>query len=250
MSADERDEATGGDEETAPGSGGVAAASDAGEAPAEHESDSDGSDPGESGPSEGASADADAQDVDAGGDEGDGVDADPPRVALVPEPEPDPVAEIQGKYDEAQARLRTVSKAYHDLQGEMKAFRERMEARSKLESERQAFDQARRFFDPVMNLKRSLNQPTDDVNALRDGLQMVQKQFMEAMEKLGLEEIPGEGADFDPQIHEALAVTPVTDADQDGKVLMVHTAGFTVNGKVLQASQVVIGKHQADADEA
>jgi len=249
MSADERDETTtGGDEETPPESGDVTTASDAGDVPAEHESDSDGSDPGESGPSEGASAGADAQDVDAGGEEGDGADADPPPVALVPEP--DPVAEVQAKYDEAQARLRTVSKAYRDLQGEMKAFRERMEARSKLESERQAFDQARRFFDPVMNLKRSLAQPTDDVNALRDGLLMVQKQFMEAMEKLGLEEIPGEGADFDPQVHEALAVTPVTDAAQDGKVLMVHTAGFTVKGKVLQAAQVVIAKHQADAGEA
>ena len=62
--------------------------------------------------------------------------------------------------------------------------------------------------------------------------------------------MPGEGATFDPQVHEALAVTPVTDASQDGKVLMVHTAGYTVNGKVLKAAQVVIGKHQADAGDA
>lgn len=178
--------------------------------------------------------------------------ADEPAVeeAPEPEPEPDPLAELQGKYDETQARLRTVSKAYRELQAEMKAFRERMEARSKVESEQRAFDQARRFFDPVMNLKRSLAQPGDDMAALLSGLQMVQRQFMDAMEKLGLEEVPGEGADFDPNVHEALAVTPVTDAEQDNKVLMVHTAGFTVKGKVLQAAQVVIGKHQADAGEA
>ena len=173
-----------------------------------------------------------------------------PAVEPEPEPEPDPLAELQGRYDEAQARLRTVSKAYRELQAEMKAFRERMEARSKMNSELQAFDQARRFFDPVMNLKRSLQQPGDDIASLRQGLEMVQKQFMEAMEKLGLEEVPGEGCDFDPNVHEALAVTPVPDAAQDGKVLMVHTAGYTVKGKVLQAAQVVIGKHQEPAGEA
>jgi molecular chaperone GrpE len=169
---------------------------------------------------------------------------------VVEEPEPDPLAELQARYDEAQVRLRTVSKAYTDLQKEMKAFRERMEARSKVNSELQAFDQARRFFDPVMNLKRSLQQPNLDLDSLRQGLEMVQRQFMEAMEKMGLEEVPGEGATFDPNVHEALAVTPVTDPEQDGKVLMVHTAGYTVKGKVLQAAQVVIGKHQEPAGEA
>ena len=182
--------------------------------------------------------------------EGTDVAAEVPEEEPEPEAEPDPLAELQAKYDDAQGRLRTVSKAYRELQAEMQAFRERMEARSKVESEQRAFDQARQFFDPVMNLKRSLAQPGDDIDALRNGLEMVQRQFMDAMEKLGLEEVPGEGADFDPQVHQALAVTPVTDADQDGKVLMVHTAGFTVKGKVLQAAQVVIGKHQADAGEA
>lgn len=164
--------------------------------------------------------------------------------------EEDPMVALQARYDEAQARLRTVSKAYTDLQKEMKAFRERMEARSKVNSELQAFDQARRFFDPVMNLKRSLQQPEIDLETLRQGLTMVQSQFMDAMEKLGLEEVPGEGSLFDPNVHEALAVTPVTDPAQDGKVLMVHTAGYTVKGKVLQAAQVVIGKHQEPAGEA
>ena len=35
----------------------------------------------------------------------------------------------------------------------------------------------------------------------------------------------------------------VAEAAQDGMVLMVHLDGFMVGGKVVQASQVVIGKH-------
>jgi molecular chaperone GrpE len=152
--------------------------------------------------------------------------------------------------DQAQARLRAVSKAYTDLQAEMKAFRERMEHRAKQDSELQAFDQVRAFFDPVMNLKRSLQTSSHDLPGLVQGLQMVQTQFMDALHKLGLEEVPGVGAPFDPNVHEALGVQPVSDPAQDGKVLMVHTAGYTVKGRVLQAAQVLIGKYQEASGEA
>ena len=79
---------------------------------------------------------------------------------------------------------------------------------------------------------------------------MVLHQFEEALKKLGMEEVPGVGTPFNPNLHEALALSPVTDPEQDGKVLMVHADGYTVNGKVLQAAQVVVGKYQEPAGEA
>ncbi len=160
------------------------------------------------------------------------------------------VAKARAELEAAQARLRAVSKAYTDLQSEMAAFKHRMETRARMDSELQAFDQVRAFFDPVMNLKRSVATPGDDIAVLVDGLKMVHHQFMESLHKLGLEEVPGVGATFDPRLHEALAVSPVTDPGQDGKVLAVHTVGYTVKGKVLQAAQVVIGKYTETAGEA
>jgi molecular chaperone GrpE len=151
--------------------------------------------------------------------------------------------------DQATARLRAVSKAYTELQAEMKAFKERMEHRAKLDSEHHAFEQVRTFFEPVMNLRRSLSASGDE-EALRTGLRMVEHQFMEALHKLGLSEIPGVGAKFDPNLHEALALTPVADPAQDGVVLVVHTTGYAVGSRVLQAAQVVIGKHEGAAGEA
>ncbi|MCB9685695.1 MAG: nucleotide exchange factor GrpE [Alphaproteobacteria bacterium] len=159
-------------------------------------------------------------------------------------------AKARADLEAAQGRLRAVSKAYTDLQSEMSAFKQRMEARARQDSELQAFDQVRAFFDPVMNLKRSLAATGEDVHALVDGLKIVHHQFMDALTRLGLEEVPGEGAVFDPQVHEALAVSPVADQEQDGKVLIVHTTGYTVKGKVLQAAQVVIGKYTETAGEA
>jgi molecular chaperone GrpE len=172
--------------------------------------------------------------------------ADPPELVALREQ----LAQAKQDAEQAQGRLRAVSKAYNDLQGEMRAFKERMEARAKQDSELQAFDQVRAFFDPVMNLKRSVHAPGDDVRVLVDGLRMVHQQFMDSLKKLGLEEVPGEGSSFDPRLHEALATAPVTDKAQDGRVLQVLTVGYTVKGRVLQAAQVVIGKHADPAGEA
>lgn len=157
---------------------------------------------------------------------------------------------LERQLAELQARLRTVSKAYTDLQKENRSFRERLETQAKLKQERQAFDLAKAFFDPVMNLKRSIVSHGDDLDLLVDGLRMIAHQFMGVLEGMGLQEVPGVGADFDPNLHEALAVSPVADKAQDGKVLMVHSDGYTVKGKVLQAAQVVIGKYEEPAGEA
>jgi molecular chaperone GrpE len=172
--------------------------------------------------------------------------SEPPELVALREQ----VAAAKTEAEQAQARLRAVSKAYNDLQGEMRSFRERMEARAKQDSELQAFEQVRAFFDPVMNLKRSVNAPGDDVKNLVEGLRMVHQQFLDSLKRLGLEEVPGEGSPFDPRLHEALATAPVTDQTHDGRVLQVLSVGYTVKGRVLQAAQVVIGKHAETAGEA
>lgn len=145
----------------------------------------------------------------------------------------------------AQARLRTVSKAYTDIQAEMASFRERVENQATYKRERRAFELAQTFLEPVQNLKRSLENPSDDVASLVQGLELTLHQFATALDKLGLEAVPGVGATFDPRVHDALAIQPVTDAEQDNTVLMVHEDGYSVNGKVLQAAKVIIGKYQA-----
>lgn len=152
---------------------------------------------------------------------------------------------------EAQARLRTVSKAYTELQKDFKSFRERQESLRESIKKDQAFSLAKTFFDPVMNLKRSLQSLPEELSEAPfvSGLRMVNHQFMDSMSKLGLEEVPGEGARFDPNLHEALAVTPVSDPEQDGLVLTVHSVGYAVNGQALQPAQVVVAKYQATSEE-
>lgn len=175
---------------------------------------------------------------------------EPPADAPPPMAPPSEAELLRNQLEQAQARLREVSKAYTELNQEMRAFRERMEHQSKIKLERQAFEVVRAFFDPVMSLRRSTDHPGADVEVLVEGLRMVQHQFMEALRKLGLEEVPGVGASFDAKLHEPLAFQPVDDPAQDGKVVQLVSAGFSVNGKVLEAARVVLGKYEAPAGEA
>lgn len=159
-------------------------------------------------------------------------------------------AEVEAKLRETEGRLRAVSKAYTDQKAEMAAFRERVEAQDKVKLARKEFEVVQTFFDPVQNLTRSLEALGDDDGPLAAGLRMIQGQFHEGLAKLGLADVPGVGAPFDPAVHEALAVTPVADPEQDGRVVMVHEGGFMVNGRALRPAKVIVGKHDPNTPAA
>ena len=161
------------------------------------------------------------------------------------------LAASEAQKNEYLTKLRGVSKAFQELEGDMAAFRVRAARDAEQRGERRVQQAIEQFFEPVMNLRRSLAASTTaDPAQVVAALPMVVHQFNETMARLGLEEVPGVGASFDPSVHEALALQPVADASQDGKVLMVYAAGWRLGGKVLQAAQVVVGKHEAAAAEA
>jgi len=169
-----------------------------------------------------------------------------------PTPVVDPVrAELEEttkRLRDTEARLRLVSKGYQDLEQDMDAYRRRMTAQADQRAERKGAELVEKFFEPVQNLKRSLQAGTGDPASLVEGLKMVAHQFQSTLASLGLEEVPGVGAPFDPAIHEAIAVAPVTDKAQDGRVVVVHASGWRVGTKVLQPAQVVIGKLESPAE--
>lgn len=161
------------------------------------------------------------------------------------------LAASEAQKNEYLAKLRAVSKAFQELEGDMAAYRTRAGRDAEQRAERRVQQAIEQFFEPVMNLRRSLTaSATADPAQVVAALPMVVHQFNETMSRLGLEEVPGVGATFDPAIHEALALAPVADPAQDGKVLSVYATGWRLGAKVLQAAQVVVGKHEAAAAEA
>ncbi len=160
------------------------------------------------------------------------------------------VERLQQELKQAEARLREVSKAFREQQEGMQAFRERAQNQATFKADRRSYEAVQAFLEPVQNLGRSIETPGEDMEGLIEGLKLVHRQFRDGLDSLGLEPVPGKGALFDPNMHEAIAVMPVTDPLLDNRVIEVVKPGFMVNGKVLHAGQVVIGQHNEDDVES
>lgn len=71
-----------------------------------------------------------------------------------------------------------------------------------------------------------------------EGLGLSIQQFLNVLLAQGVERIVTEEKDFDPALMECVN----TQEGQEGKVLSEVRAGYTLNGKVLRAAQVTVGK--------
>lgn len=74
------------------------------------------------------------------------------------------------------------------------------------------------------------------------GIVMVKEQFLGTLEKNGLQVIKALGEQFDPNIHEALAQQPA-EGKKDEEIIMEYQKGYSLNGRVIRASKVVIAKN-------
>ena len=194
---------------------------------------------------------ASAAETDSEGPSVEVVDGSDVEVVSEP-PEQGREAELEQQLEELQARLRAVSAAYREQQDEIAQTKARLERQAALKEEMRRGEVLAALFEPVENLKRSLDAARKGATAAdtATGLEMVDKAFMAAFENLGLEEVPGAGARFDPNLHEALTLVPVTDPALDGVILEVFSAGYRIGGRLIKAARVVVGQHQEPVGEA
>ncbi len=97
---------------------------------------------------------------------------------------------------------------------------------------------------PVLDdMERALKnmEKAEDVAAVVEGVELIYKKFISILEKQGVEAIKTENADFDVDVHEAIAQIPAPNADMKGKVIDCTQKGYKMNDKVIRHAQVVVG---------
>lgn len=83
---------------------------------------------------------------------------------------------------------------------------------------------------------------SDDVEALRQGMDLIYKKFIAFLEKNEVKEIAAEkGEDFNVDFHEAITTFPAGD-DQKGKIIDCTQKGYTLGEKVIRYAKVVVGE--------
>lgn len=97
---------------------------------------------------------------------------------------------------------------------------------------------------PVIDdMERALKtmQNAEDVSAVVEGVELIYKKFMDILAKQGVSVIDTKEADFDVDLHEAIAQIPAPTPELKGKVMDCTLTGYKLNEKVIRHAQVVVG---------
>ena len=81
-----------------------------------------------------------------------------------------------------------------------------------------------------------------DYNTLKEGVDLIVKKLYKVLGEQGLSVIEAEGQPFDTDYFEAVALVPVEDDAQKGKIIDCVQTGYKLNDKVIRHAKVVVGQ--------
>ena len=82
----------------------------------------------------------------------------------------------------------------------------------------------------------------------RKGFELIYKQLLDNVAKLGVERIDPVGKPFDPHLHQAMDRTETTE-EKDGTILQVFQPGYVFHGRVLRPAMVRVAVHPNPASK-
>ena len=91
------------------------------------------------------------------------------------------------------------------------------------------------------NLDRALDARSASLESLREGVEMIQKQFTSFLKNQKVEPIEAMGKPFDPNLHEVMTQLE-SDEHDENTVIQEYSKGYTLNGRILHSAKVVISK--------
>lgn len=96
---------------------------------------------------------------------------------------------------------------------------------------------------PILDdMERALADKSEDPTAIREGMNIIFKKFLHALEGLGVKKINALDEDFDTDYHEAVAMVPGMSDDKKGKVIDCLQTGYTMNDKVIRHAKVAVAQ--------
>ena len=96
-----------------------------------------------------------------------------------------------------------------------------------------------KLLDVIDNFERGEKalENVEDCTKVKESFNLIHKQVLETLQKLGLEEIDAEGQEFDPNFHDAVMQTP-TSEHPEHTVINVLQKGYKMGDKVLRPALV------------
>ncbi|WP_353571091.1 nucleotide exchange factor GrpE [Candidatus Albibeggiatoa sp. nov. BB20] len=167
--------------------------------------------------------------------------------------EPEEVSELslKAKLIEAEAKLAAAEKKAQDNWEALvrqKAEYENLQKRTERDVENARKFALEKFVNELLPIRDNLemgieaaSKPNMQVNTVIEGMNLTDKAFINVLNKFGIVEINPHEQKFDPDWHEAMAMQPIPDME-DNTVVIVHRKGYHLNERLLRPAQVVVAK--------
>ena len=151
---------------------------------------------------------------------------------------------LQKELNEANEKIATLEDKYLRQVAEFDNYRKRT-IKEKAELIKNGGERAIESILPVLDdFERALANMAKDENAaeIMTGVELIYNKFTGILKQNGLQKIETEGADFNTDFHEAIAIIPAPNEALKGKVLDCVQAGYTLNDKVIRHAKVAVGE--------
>jgi molecular chaperone GrpE len=166
------------------------------------------------------------------------------------------INQVDAEYANADAEVGKVAKDLEDLrqtllrrQADFDNYRKRVEKERADDSRRSTARVIEALIPVVDSFDQALASHREPEYAnYRKGFELIHKQLIDNIAKLGAERIEPVGMKFDPHLHQAMDRTETTDKDE-GTILQVFQPGYLFHGRVLRPAMVRVAVHPTAASK-
>ncbi len=182
---------------------------------------------------------ADNSDIDTGND-----DTELARMRAELEEQRTLVAEQRELLSEKEQQVREANLRACGAEEELERAKVRLRKESARQLEQHKHGVLSAFLDVLDDLDRAVKagQKQSRDPAMWQGVNLVRKGFLAKLEQFDVCRFASLGEPFDPELHEAVNMIPVTDPGRDGIVLGVIREGYRIGDAVLRPAAVAVGK--------
>lgn len=153
---------------------------------------------------------------------------------------------LEEQLDDLQEEFDSLQDRHLRLAADFDNYRRRAENEMRQSWIRAQADLIRRLLDALDDLQRVTDVDSGDtsVDALLEGVQLVEKKLGQALEDAGAEVVNPVGEPFDPNTMEAMMKAPAESEDEDDQVDQVFQKGYTFKGHLVRPARVSVKKHE------
>ena len=178
------------------------------------------------------------------GDQGaNGVTEQAPEAPTADAPPAEPTPGAEGA-EAGRGEVEALRDRYLRLAAEYENYRKRTEKERSESWGRAQAQIVQQLLDPLDDLQRVAHFTTESttLQALLDGVQMVERKILRTLEGAGLEVLDASGQGFDPAVHEAIMTAPAERDEDDDTVGQVFQKGYRFKGDLLRPARVQVRK--------